>query len=98
MKKIRGRKSRATVPLMVTKTSRQSTSLTICRISPTPADFFLFQRGEVGAGRPSTAQGQPQGELIWGCLNHSAKTNPLQPFGGGWTIKNSMSELALSRP
>jgi hypothetical protein len=83
---------------MAAKAPRRSASLPICRILLRRIFFFLFQRGEVEAGRPLAVPGRPHEELGGGSPESAAKTSLLPPFGGRWTAANDTSESAMSRP
>ncbi len=63
----------------------------------TTADFFLFQRDDVEAGRPLTVQG---GLLTnsEGVVRTSNKNESAAAFWRGWAAANSTSESALNRP
>jgi hypothetical protein len=53
------------------------------------ADFFLFQGGEVRAGRPLAVPKQPQDKLRGGCPNYPKKTSLAPPFGNGRTSEST---------
>jgi hypothetical protein len=60
----------------------------------TTVDFFMFQRGEIGAGRPLAVPGRPHYELRGGRPNHQQKQDRFQLSA----VTKSTSKYALIRP
>ncbi len=58
---------------MAAKTKKRSASCPICRKQLRRTFFFLFQRGEIGAGGPLPVQERPHDEVGWGRPNHQQK-------------------------
>ncbi len=56
------------------------------------ADYVVYRRGEVRAGRLLTVPGQPQEEPREGNQNLSAKTRPPPPFISGGTFAKSIGK------
>jgi hypothetical protein len=69
-----------------------------CLPNTATADLFLFQRGEVEAGRPLAVPGRPNEKRGGGLPESAAKMSPPPPFSSIKTAANDTSESALNRP